>query len=183
MLIATLSLFIASLVTLIALASLVATFLGLPGNWVIVVTAVLAYAILPQEWIAFVPAWSLLFLSVVGLVGEGIEFGASALGVGKLGGSKRSAALAIVGSLVGAIAGMFVGLPVPVVGSLIASVLCAGVGACVGAVLGERWKGKDWDGSVQVGVAAFWGKLAGTLGKSFCGAVMAAVLIVLAWTY
>ncbi len=177
-----LAILLSLLITLVASSCLLGTVIGLPGNWVLVGGAALAaWGIAPSS-MASIPSWSVLFLFVMALVGEGVEFAAGALGVGKLGGAKRSAALAIVGSLIGAIVGMFVGLPIPIVGSLIASVLCGGAGAATGAILGERWKGNNWDGSVEIGFAAFWGKLLGTVGKAICGAVMAAVVIVLAWT-
>ena len=172
---------LAMLLTGTALSCLALTVLGLPGNWLMVGAAALAWWAISPESIAWLPKWSIGVLFALALVGEAIEFAAGALGVGKLGGSKRAAALAVVGSLVGALAGMFVGLPIPIVGSVIASILLGGVGACAGAALGERWVGKDWDGSVRVGVAAFWGKLLGTLGKAICGATMAGILVFLAW--
>ncbi len=70
------------------------------------------------------------------MLGEAIEFAAGALGVGKLGGSKRAAALAVVGSLVGAIGGMFVGLPIPIVGS-VSHRFCS---AASERVLGRLWR-------------------------------------------
>jgi uncharacterized protein YqgC (DUF456 family) len=117
------------------------------------------------------------------LLGELIEFVAGAAGVGKLGGSRRAATMAIVGSIIGAIAGMIVGLPIPipVVGSLIGSILLGGVGAAIGALIGERTTGKGWDGSMKIGVAAFTGRILGTVGKTLCAAVMAVLLIVLVW--
>ncbi len=172
---------ISILLTVTASSCLALTVLGLPGNWLIVGTAAIAWWAISPESIAWMPRWSILVMLGLAMLGEAIEFAAGALGVGKLGGSKRAAALAVVGSLVGAIGGMFVGLPIPIVGSVIASLLLGGVGACAGAALGERWVGKDWDGSVRVGVAAFWGKLLGTFGKAICGAIMAGMLIFLAW--
>ena len=51
-----------------------------------------------------------------------------------------------------------------------------------GAMLGEWWKGSDWDTTWQIGQAAFWGRLFGTLGKITLGSailviVLAALLI------
>ena len=71
---------------------------------------------------------------------------------------------------------MFVGAPIPVIGQLVAAVLLAALGALGGAVLGERWKGRDFDESFRVGEAAFWSRMVGTLGKSLVGAVMLAVV-------
>jgi uncharacterized protein len=176
------SITLSTVLTLVVGCCLVATVLGIPGNWGIMVVAGVTYWLVPKDYLAHTPAVMVLVLLGLALVGEAIEFAAGALGVGKLGGSKRSAALAVVGSLVGAIAGMFVGLPIPIVGSLIASVLLGGVGALAGAALGERWVGKDWHGSLEVGFAAFWGKLLGTFGKVVCGAIMAGIAIFLLWS-
>lgn len=181
----TLAISLGLLVSLVAICSLIGTLVGLPGNWVTVATALLIVWLVPKDWTLNLPAWSVVAIVLLALAGEAIEFIAGALGVGKTGGAKRSAALAVVGSIVGAIVGMFIGvpiIPIPLLGSLIVSVLLSGVGASVGAALGERWVGKDWDGSVQVGIAAFWGRLFGTLGKGMCGAVMTAFFLYLCWT-
>jgi uncharacterized protein YqgC (DUF456 family) len=148
-----------------------------------VVAAVLLAWLVPQEVFVSIP-WAYVGVLVgLALLGELIEFIAGAAGVGKLGGSRRAATMAIVGSLVGAIVGMVVGLPIPipVVGSLIGSILLGGIGAAVGALIGERTTGKGWDGSMKIGLGAFVGRIFGTLGKSLCAAVMAAMLIVLVW--
>jgi hypothetical protein len=49
-------------------------------------------------------------------------------------------------------------------------------------MLGELWAGKNLDASWRIGQAAFWGRLAGTLGKMLVGIVMVAVVVVaLVW--
>ncbi len=95
----------------------------------------------------------------------------------KAGGSRRSAALALVGSLIGGISGLAIGVPVPVIGSLVAAVLFAALGALAGAMIGESWKGRDLDQSLRVGKAAFWGRVLGTLAKALIGAVMVVVAL------
>ena len=154
-------------------------FIGLPGNWLVTCLAA-AYAMFVQSASRLDVSWGVIgVLLLLALVGEGIEFAASALGVAKSGGSRRGAALSMVGSLVGGVAGVFVGvgIPIPVVGSLIGAMLLAGCGALVGAVLGEQWKGRDWDTSLQVAHGAFWGRLLGTLGKVLVGAVMPVIVL------
>jgi uncharacterized protein YqgC (DUF456 family) len=176
-----LSISLAILVSIVAICCLVATVLGLPGNWLMVgLAALMSWGISPQQFPHF-PIWSVFVLAGIAVVGEIIEFVAGAAGVGKMGGARRSAALAVVGSLVGAIAGLFVGVPIPIIGSVVASLLLAGVGAWGGAVLGERWAGKSWDGSIQIGNAAFWGRLFGTVGKSFCGVAMVVFILFHVW--
>jgi hypothetical protein len=116
-------------------------------------------------------------LVVLAAFGEMIELAAGALGAAQAGGSKRGAFLALLGSMTGGIVGIFVGLPIPLVGPILAAVLFAGLGALGGAVLGETWKGRDWDQSWRAGKGAFWGRLLGTLGKILVGSVMVAVTL------
>lgn len=175
---------IASFITFLTLGFLLLTLVGLPGTWGIVVTAMFLAWLSPPELLIAVSWTQVIVLVAIALFGELIEFAAGAAGVGKLGGSKRAALFAVVGSLVGAIFGMFVGLPipVPVVGSLVGSILLGAAGAALGAVIGERTSGKSWDGSVKIGAAAFAGRIAGTLGKTICAAIMSGMLIFFAWT-
>ncbi len=172
---------IAIVVSLLAVCCLAATVLGLPGNWALVaIAAAIHWAISPQSFVHF-ELWVVVTLGILAAIGEVIEFVAGAAGVGKMGGARRSAALAVVGSLVGAIVGLFVGSPIPIVGNVIASLILGGVGAWSGAVLGERWADKSWDGSIQIGAAAFWGRLFGTLGKSLCGVAMVVFTLFHCW--
>src|SRR3954465_9477816 len=104
--------------------------LGLPGNWLIVGTAALYAWLLP----GVVVRWPVTgVVTGLALVGELVEFAASAAGVKRSGGSGLGAFLALVGSVIGAITGMFVGIPVPVIGSLLAALLFGGLGALCGA--------------------------------------------------
>lgn len=172
---------IAIAVTLFAPACWIGTLLGLPGNWGMVAVAVLlAYFVGNQDFIDL-DSTSMVSILLLAIAGEVAEFLAGAAGVNKLGGSKRGAALAIVGSVVGAILGMFVGVPIPILGSLIAALVFGGVGAFGGAVLGERWSGKDWNLSIRIGWGALWGKLLGTLIKAICGTVMMLILVLAVW--
>ena len=121
---------------------------------------------------------------IFALIGEGLEFAASALGVSRLGASRWSATLSVLGSILGAIVGLFAGtlIPIPIVGNLIGSLLLGGVGAFGGAVAGERWiVGRSWDDCFEVGNAAFWGRLLGTVGKAACGTVVAILFLVAIW--
>ncbi len=151
---------------------------GLPGNWMVCgLTAIYAYFVADGTrtdigWIV------VIVLVVLSLIGELIEFGAGALGTTTAGGSKRGAALSLLGSLIGGFVGVPVGalIPIPVVGVVIGILFCASLGALVGAVMGEQWKGRDMEASMRVGNAAFWSRLAGTLGKIWVGAIMIGVL-------
>jgi uncharacterized protein YqgC (DUF456 family) len=138
---------------------------GLPGNWLIVAAAAL-YAWLMGADATTALGWpSVIAILVLAVLGEVIEFAAGAMGVTGAGGSRRGALLAIVGSIVGGIVGLIVGVPIPVIGQLVAAIVFGGLGALVGAVIGEVWKGRDLDASLEIGKAAFIGRMLGTAGK------------------
>jgi uncharacterized protein YqgC (DUF456 family) len=153
--------------------------LGLPGNWLIVAASVL-YAWLTAEPVNEAMRWTVVaVVAGLAILGEAVEFFASATGVKRAGGSRRGAVLALAGSAVGAITGLFVGIPIPVVGSIVAALFFAGLGALLGAMLGEVWAGRSWEASWEVGQAAFWGRLLGTMAKTLIGGVMAGVAVAL----
>jgi uncharacterized protein len=155
----------------------VLTLVGMPGNWLIVAgTAIYAYLVPDDSRLGI--GWQVVAaLAGLAALGEIVEVVAGALGVNRAGGSRRSAVLALVGSLAGGATGVLVGMPIPLVGPLVAAVLFAGFGALAGAMLGESWKGRSLDQSVRVGKAAFWGRLFGTLAKTLIGAFMVVVAL------
>jgi uncharacterized protein len=157
--------------------------LGMPGNWLIVSLALGNFFLADPANSLHLGIYALVAILAFAGLGELLEFAAGAMGANRLGASKRASALAIVGSMVGAIIGLFAGsiIPIPVVGSIIGSILLGGAGAAVGAVSGERWAGKDWDVSMQVGHAAFWGRLFGTLGKAVCGTAVCIIYLMAIW--
>lgn len=165
------------LLIVVLLACWLLTLLGLPGNWLmVVVTSIYAYLVPTQSPTAL--GWrTVVAILVLAVLGEIIERLAGAIGVGKTGGSRRGAVLALAGSIVGGILGVFVGVPVPLIGSVVAAVFFAGLGAMAGAVLGEMWSGKRLDTSWRIGKAAFWGRLAGTLGKMLIGVAIIVVIM------
>lgn len=164
-------------VLLLALgAGWIATVLGLPGTW-LMVAAIGVYAWLgPATGRPALGWWPFGIALGLATVGEILETAAGALGVAKAGGSKRGAALALLGSIIGGIAGLCTGslIPVPVIGPLITAIALAAIGAMIGAVLGEQWKGRDMNQSLQIGHAAFWGRVVGTLSK----VVVASIIVV-----
>lgn len=150
---------------------------GLPGNWLIIIACLLWMFLGPSDY-RF--SWMVVVaLSVLALIGEAIEFGASVLGTKRLGGSSRGATLSVIGSIVGGIVGAIFGIPVPIplVGMLVGSVLFAAVGAWIGASIGEKSVGKTNKESVQIGGAAFVGRLLGTMGKLVIGSSMVVLAI------
>lgn len=151
------------------------TLLSLPGNWVIVAAAAV-YAWLMPAGSGRAIGWTVVFaLLGLAVLAELLELATSAMGTAKAGGSKRGAALAVVGSVAGAITGALVGLPIPLVGSVVAAVLFAALGAMGGAMLGETWKGRALRESWEVGQGAFVGRLLGTLAKTTIASAMAVI--------
>lgn len=172
---------ISLMITLAAMAMLFLSLVGLPGAWIMVaISAVMTFYIDASHSYAMALPTFFTILAIA-VFGEILEFIAGAAGVKKLGGSRRSAVLAIVGSILGAIIGISIGTPVPVIGSVVVSLLLGGAGAFAGAVLGERWVGQEWDAAISIGKAAFWGRLLGTLGKVVCSGTIMSVLIGAAW--
>jgi uncharacterized protein len=163
---------------LVLAAGWVMTVLALPGNWLIVAAAAVYAGLVPVEESRLGLGWQVVVaLAILAVVGELVEMVAAARGVRQAGGSRWSALMALFGSVVGAVVGMIVGVPIPIVGSLVAAIVFAGLGAAVGAVMGESLLGRNWNDSREIGIAAFRGRLLGTLGKMLVGSVMVAVAI------
>lgn len=168
----------ASVLVVVCLCSWGANFVTLPGNWIMVLAAVLF------AWLVHDPGGRSLQWTTVGatlllaIIGEVIEFWAGAAGAKKQGGSRRGMLLAMVGAMVGSIVGAVVGIPIPVVGSLVAAVVGGGLGAFTGAYLGESWKGKDSRDSLAVSTGALVGRILGTLAKLVVGLVILVVITV-----
>jgi len=158
-----------------------ASLLGLPGNWLIVILGICCWWWPDPASTLAVGEWALIAMLLFAILGEVLEFFAGALGVKKVGGSTRSTVLAVVGSVVGGLAGFFVGSGVPVIGNVVASLAGSALGAWIGSIAGERSLGQPWEHSLQVGGAAFWGRLFGTLAKAFCGTCVAAIFLAALW--
>lgn len=170
------------LVSLVAFGCWVLTLIGMPGNWGLVIVAGLGFYFAAPESALHVSLTVVIVMIVVAGIGEILEFVASSLGVNKLGGSKKGAMLAVVGSIAGAIAGMILGVPIPIIGSLVAAVVFGCFGAFGGAILGERWDGKEWEEAIKIGWGAFWGRLFGTVLKTLCGTILLIAVLVSIWT-
>lgn len=152
--------------------------IGLPGNWLVLLLAASYAYFMPEDRRVDIGIVTLLLMLALATAGEVVEFLAGALGVQKAGGSKRGAALSLVGSVAGGILGVFVPIPIPVIGSIIGALVFSGIGALLGAVLGEQWKGRDAEESWKIGHAAFWARLLGTAGKITAGCWMLGLLLI-----
>ncbi|MCC7476755.1 MAG: DUF456 domain-containing protein [Pirellulales bacterium] len=168
----------AALLILAAAGAWVTTLVTLPGNWFIAGMAALFAWWIPAEAGQGVTWTTVLVLLGLALLGEVVEFGASAAGAAKRGASKRGIVLSMVGALFGSMLGLMVGTPIPVLGSFVMAILGGALGAYCGAYLGEGWKGRQEEDRKAVGRGAFAGRIWGTIGKLAVGVVM---LVILAW--
>ncbi|MCA9215854.1 MAG: DUF456 domain-containing protein [Planctomycetales bacterium] len=145
----------------------------LPGNWIIVaLTAAFAWLFPSVDGSTNVSWWCVLGLIILAGIGELIEFFASAAGAVKHGASRRAIVLSLIGSIVGSFAGVVIGAPVPVIGSAVGAIVFGAVGAFAGGYWGEQWRGNQHDQRIAVAQGALTGRLFGTFGKLFVGALM-----------
>jgi uncharacterized protein YqgC (DUF456 family) len=162
----------ATLLTLVNLGWLAAGVLGLPGNWLMVLSAAgLAWWRHSAGQPPLLSPATLVAAVVLAAAGELVEFLAGAVGSRRAGGTRRGAIGALAGGLVGGVAGTFL-IPVPLLGALLGA--CAG--ACLGAAGLELTGGRSWAASVNAGVGAGFGTLLGRGGKLAVGIVIWAVL-------
>ena len=168
---------VALLLVVFCLIAWASNLIGLPGNWFSV--AILAvYALIgPQESRAAIGYGAVAGAFIAALVGELVEFAASAFGAQRAGASRRSTIYAVAGSMIGAIFGAVVGVPVPVIGSILAAILFGGIGAAAGAFYGEWTDGRAWRESWTIGHAAFWGRTFGVFGKIAAGIVIVVIAL------
>lgn len=175
------SIALAVLLVLLLICFWTMNLVSLPGNWLCVLTTAGYWYLGPVEGATAISGTVVLVVIGLACLAELVEFLASSLGATKAGGSKRAAILALLGSIVGAIIGAAAGsaiIPIPGVGTVIGALGGGGVGALMGAVLGEAAKGRTSQESWQVGKAAFWGRIFGSLAKSLIGAMAVAVVAV-----
>lgn len=161
-------------VTLVLLAGLGMTLVGLPGNLAVFLTAA-GYGL--YEGFVLMDARFLALLFGALALGEVAEFLSGMLGARREKASKR----AMLGALFGGIAGALVGTGVfPVVGSLAGAML----GAFGLSYVAEMSKSGDAGKSARVAKSAAIGLVAGTLLKLAVGAGMvAAVISRLPWVH
>jgi uncharacterized protein YqgC (DUF456 family) len=156
----------------------VLTLLAMPGNWLIVGVAGLYAWLGPQGGITQLQWKTVIAMLVMATLGEIAEFLAGMIGAHRAGGSRRAAIYSLIGSLIGAIGGATAGIPIPVLGSAIGAVVGGAVGAFGGAAFAEHTLGEQFQQSMKVGQAAFWGRLLGTGAKTVVASILAIMAIV-----
>lgn len=164
---------VAIVMTLLNLVFWFSILFNLPGTWLMVLLAVLIEWSQPGEYLF---SWNVVYVAAgLALLGEILEFALGAAGSRQRGGSRRAAALAMLGGIIGAVLGT--AIPVPIVGTLLGA--CAG--AFVGSLLGDRWAGRSVDVSVEAGRGAAIGRLWGTVSKMLVGGAIVLILAVAAF--
>jgi len=157
------------------LAGALLTIATLPGTWIVIALAFLA------EWLSPAPVyspWTFGVVIVLALLGEGIEFLASGAGAASAGGSKRAAALGVLGGIVGAILGTIFLPFLPIIGTILGAVVGAGVGAGLGESMKEgRTRGDVWN----VGTGAARGRAIAIVVKGAIAVLIGVILGVAAF--
>jgi uncharacterized protein YqgC (DUF456 family) len=149
---------------------------GLPGVWILLALA-FGIELADGLWVeggttTFGWGW-LLFATALGGLGELVEFGASAVGVKKGGGSKRGAIGSVIGGILGALFLTFL-IPIPVLGSLIGALL----GTFIGALVGELSAPQPLEAKEAV-KPALWATLATVVGNAIKTGLALVALVVL----
>jgi uncharacterized protein YqgC (DUF456 family) len=131
---------------------------ALPGH--ILIFAGLLLAAWADHFTRVAP-WTLAVIGIIGATSYAVDFMAAAVGVKRLGASRR----AMIGATLGTLAGLVFGLPGIVVGPF------------VGALLGELTVQRDWRRAGCAGIAAWIGFAIGTAVKAALAFVMVGIFI------
>ena len=151
--------------------TLLSTMIGLPGNWILVVAALIVGLVT-----GFAKLTVSHFVVCVGfaLLAEVIESLLGVVIVAKRGGSK----LGMIGSIAGGFAGVLLG------GGLFppfGSVILGFAGAFLGAVFGEILHNPDMKVALHVGFWSFIGRMAAMAAKLSCGCVIYWIILRSTW--
>ena len=154
------------------------TLFTLPGNWLMVLLAVLYAWLMPQDAAPRLSWWVVGLIAALAVLGEAVEFLTGAAATAKQGGSRKGVVFGVIGAFAGSLIGVAVGVPIPVIGPVIGGLGFAALGAFAGAWLGEAGTEKTREERIAIGKSAFKGRLLGTAGKLLVGAVMVVILAV-----
>jgi len=174
--------FVALLFAVIGLVCVLSIVVGLPGTWLMIALAVLIELFdglwRPEGFTQTFPWWVFVVAIALAVLGEILEFLASALGAKTGGASRRGMIGSLIGAFVGGIVGTFVFIFIPLLGSI----LGASIGAAIGAVAGElRDPNKRLRDMIRPASGAALGRLLGTIGKLPCGVAAWIALVVAAF--
>jgi uncharacterized protein YqgC (DUF456 family) len=135
---------------------------ALPGNWLIVITTSL-FAWWQSEQNVF-SIYTLIFITIIALLAEVVEFLGGAGGARKAGARLRGTLGAVAGAIIGACLGTFL-IPIPLLGTVLGSCL----GAAMGALLLELSGGREMRESINTGLGAGIGQLIAAFAKIAAG--------------
>jgi len=167
------------LFVLIGIVSIVGIIFGVPGTWVILITALIIELSDglwrdPDAAGGSFTLWVFIGCVVLALLGEAAELFSGMYGAKRGGSTRRGMWGALFGGIIGAVAGTFM-LPVPLVGSLVGSV----AGTFAGAMIMELGNPElRTSGAVRPAIGATLGRLAGTIIKIPVGITVLVVLTV-----
>lgn len=176
------TLLIAALFALLGAFCVLLVAIGLPGAWILLAVAVVIEIadplwLAPEQQPTF-STWVLLTALALALLGEILEFVASALGAKHGGASRRGMVGSIVGAVIGGIAGTIFLAFLPIIGSVLGACVGAGLGAMAGEVSA---KGGTITGALRPAQGAAIGRLVGTVAKLPCAIAVWLLLTVAAF--
>jgi len=168
--------------TLLLLANLTAWLSILflvPGNWIMVLLSALFYAFMPGSENNGITLTVLLIAVALAGLGELVEMLGGSAGAAKKGASRRAMILSLLGTFVFSLLGAMVGTPfLPPAGTVAGAILGGSVGAYIGAYLGEVWKGNLAVDRLEIGRAAFIGRILGVVGKMAIGVIILVMITI-----
>lgn len=138
---------------------------GLPGNWLIVISACLFTWWRWDDRVFSI--YTLIVIAVLAVVGELFEFFGGMRGARKSGASWLGSVAALAGALTGAVLGTFL-IPILFLGTLLGACIGAGLGACVL----EFARGKELRESARHAVGAGLGEFLGITAKFAIGIII-----------
>jgi uncharacterized protein len=158
----------------VGLLGVALTVVGFSGAWLTLLAAIVLEWLRPGTF----ELWTLGVVGGLALLGEVIEFFASAAMAKRAGGSRAAAWWSVAGGLIGALLGTVV-IPMPIVGTIVGAV----VGSGVAATLAHRATPlTPWSEATRVGGAAASGRMLAIVVKTAIAAMIAGVLVVaVAW--
>jgi len=154
------------IVTIFLVAGLVATIFSLFGTLIIFLDG-LIFALITDFKIITVP--QLILLGVLYISGELLEYILAYFGSRKLGATRISALIAIIGAIIGAIVGSLL----PGVGTFIGSF----IGLFLGAFVMELFIKKDLLTSIKAGTGSVLGRISAIVAKLFIALIMCIIII------
>ncbi len=149
-----------------------------PGNWIIVFLSALFFVLMPDDGHGISLSVLLIAAALAGFA-ELVEALGSSAGAAKKGASRRAMILALLGTFMGSVAGAAIGTGfLPPLGTIIGAIFGGSVGAYVGAYLGEVWKGNEDVDRLEIGRAAFVGRIVGVIGKMAIGVIIIVMITI-----